>query len=211
MHSSKKLGGRDPEYRDLAETDLLDRCVTETLRMWPAVANGTFRQLQYEDTVTGSDGEPVSLPKGTFVNIMNWSRHRNPDLWGPDADEFNPYRDFTPQELAKVGCSMAGANIQSERFSPFAHAPRGCLGRNFAQMEMRLILLYLFHRFEFKLAPPYDTLTTAKLGATPDVHEFRGINRATMGPMDLEQSSQKRWGTRHVYAMKMFAREDVCA
>lgn len=200
------LGGRDPTYRDLAQLDLLDRCVTETLRMWPAVANGTFRQLQFADTVTGPDGAPVSLPRGTFVNIVNWSRHRNPDLWGSDVDEFNPYRDFQAEELAKVGCAMAGANVQSERFSPFAHAPRGCLGRNFAQMEMRLILLYLLQRFDFSLAPPYDQLMTSKLGATPDVHEFRGINRATMGPMDLEHSTQKSWGTRHVYALKMHAK-----
>jgi len=38
------------------------------------------------------------------------------------------------QELARVGCPMAAATPQSKRFSPFAHNPRSCLGKNFAQM-----------------------------------------------------------------------------
>jgi cytochrome P450 len=201
------LGGRDVGYRDLASPylDLLDRCVTETLRLWPAVANGTFRQLQYDDTIRGPGGHPVKLPKGTAVNIANWSRHRNQDLWGADADRFNPHRHFHDRELARVGCPMAAANPQSERFSPFAHAPRNCLGRNFAQMEMRLIMINLLSRFDFTLAPPYDRLIGVTTGPAPGVSEFRGINRGTMGPMDLEKATDHTWGTRHQYAMKMHA------
>merc|ERR1719310_1306659 len=92
----EELGGRDPTYRDLAseKLDFLDRCITETLRMWPAVPNGTFRQLQYADTVKGKNGESVMLPKGTPVMITNWQRHRNDALWGADVHRFNPYRDF---------------------------------------------------------------------------------------------------------------------
>merc|ERR1711941_192401 len=114
--------------------------------MWPAVASGTFRRLQFDDWVKGPAGKDVKLPRGTAVQIVNWSRHRNPDIWGPDADVFNPRRDFKHQELARVGCPMAAATPQSERFSPFAHAPRSCLGRNFAQLEMRLILVNLLRR-----------------------------------------------------------------
>merc|ERR1712232_268739 len=99
-----------------------DRCITEILRLWPAVANGTFRQLQFDDTVTGPDGQPGMLPRGTSVQIVNWSRHRNPDLWGADADHFNPHRDFRPEEVARVGSASAAVSPESERFSPFAHA-----------------------------------------------------------------------------------------
>jgi len=199
------MGGRDPTYLDLGSgrLDFMDRCITETLRLWPAVAAGTYRQLQFDEEVRSNGGAMVTLPRGTPVQIVNWSRHRNPELWGPDADEFNPDRDFGAEELAHVGCPMAARNPQSERFSPFAHAPRNCLGRNFAQMEMRLIMLNLLRSFEFTLAPPYDGLMDAKCGPTPKAGEFHGVNRATMGPMDLESSSQHVWGTRHLYALKM--------
>merc|ERR1711924_320363 len=92
---------------------------------------------------------------------------------------------------------------QSARFSPFAHNPRSCLGKNFAQLEMRLIMSYLLKHFRFTLAAPYDQLVGKVSSAAPDNDEFRGINRGTMGPMDLERSSKHSWGTRHVYAMKM--------
>eukprot|EP00931_Biecheleriopsis_adriatica_P102516 TRINITY_DN77476_c0_g1_i1.p1 TRINITY_DN77476_c0_g1~~TRINITY_DN77476_c0_g1_i1.p1 ORF type:complete len:614 (+),score=133.21 TRINITY_DN77476_c0_g1_i1:26-1843(+) len=196
------LRGRDPEYQDLSRLPLMDRCITETLRLWPAVANGTFRRLQFKDTVKGEEGD-VQLPKGTLVNIVNWSRHRNPELWGSAADEFDPYRDFAAEEVARVGCPMAGKSPQSERFSPFAHAPRSCLGRNFAQMEMRLIMLNLLRSFDFSLAAPYDSLQHSKTGVTARPDEFRGLNRATMGPMDLERSGTCIWGKRHLYGLKM--------
>jgi len=200
------LAGRDPVYQDLSRLPFMDLCVTETLRLWPAVANGTFRQLQFADYVKGPGGEDVMLPKGTPVQVVNWSRHRNPDLWGADANEFNPHRQFAREEIGRVGCTMAGANPQSERFSPFAHNPRSCLGKNFAQMEMRLILSYLLHRFDFTLAAPYDRLALETTSAaSPSRYDFRGINRGTMGPMDLEKTSERSWRTRHVYAMKMHA------
>merc|ERR1712232_1362537 len=89
-------------------------------------------------------------------------------------------RDFTDEELAHVGGRMGASNPSSLRFSPFAHNPRSCLGRNFAQMEMRLIMLYLFRDFSFTLAPAYQRLMNRVLGANPGANEFRGINRATM-------------------------------
>merc|ERR1719163_206489 len=73
------LKGRDPTYQDLSQLRLLSRCITETLRLWPAVPNGTYRQLHFPDTVTGPDGEEVTLPKGAKCQMTNWSRHRNPE------------------------------------------------------------------------------------------------------------------------------------
>ena len=34
------------------------------------------------------------MPKGTFVQVQSWTRHRNPQLWGDDVNEWNPDRDF---------------------------------------------------------------------------------------------------------------------
>eukprot|EP00913_Durusdinium_trenchii_P029038 g27227.t1 len=220
---------RHPEIQqqDLSGFDLLDRCITETLRLWPAVANGTFRQLQFGEDLKGVGGQ-VQLPKGTFVTVTNWCRHRNPELWGADADTFNPWRDFSQQEntllrlpefplqkepqaasplqeLVRVGCPMAARTPQSARFSPFAHNPRSCLGKNFAQMEMRLILSYILGQFSFSLAPPYDSLKDVELKvAETDSLKFRGINKGgTMGPMDLERGGSVCSGERFQIALKL--------
>ena len=60
----------------------LTKCITETLRLWPVVPNGTFRQLSHDDYVKGRNGERVLLPKGTFVQITTIGRQRDPQLWG---------------------------------------------------------------------------------------------------------------------------------
>ena len=127
---SQALGGTasDPgmAYSDLRELPFLTRCVTETMRLWGVVPQGTSRTLLSDDVVHVGD-ERVALPKGTHVQILNWTRHRNPELWGADVLEFNPDRDFAVQELwGQVG--FAAYNPHTERFSPFTHPPRDCIG-----------------------------------------------------------------------------------
>ena len=113
------------------------------------------------------------------VQAPNWMRHRSKELWGPDVDEWDPDRDFTDIELGLTtqGLPMAGYNPSTPRFSPFTYAPRDCMGKNFAQMEMRVILCHLFHHFEFGLDGP---------SANYDPATFYGVNRGTMGPERLD-------------------------
>jgi len=193
----KKEGDRPLQYRDCRKLPFLTKCIMETLRLWPAVANGTFRELQFDDVVVGPGGKDVKLKKGTYVQISNWSRHRNPELWGQDASVFNPDREFTSDELWNGDAFMC-YNPSTERFSPFTFPPRDCLGKNFAQMEMRTILSHLFRNFTFKLAPPTDAY---------DPSSYLGINRGTMGPQDLggfdkrsDGSNRNRLGM-HCYAI----------
>lgn len=173
------LEGRKPEYRDLKKLPFMTKCIMETLRLWPVVPNGTFRELQFDDTVVGPGGEPVALKKGTYVQIPNWCRHRNPELWGPTASTFDPDREWQGDEIWQGEPFMA-YNPSSKRFSPFTYGPRGCMGMNFAQMEMRLILAHLLANFRFELAAPTKHY---------DPKSFLGINRGTMGPQDLRQTA----------------------
>ena len=108
--------------------------------------------------------------------IPVWNLHMNPALWGPDTHIFNPERDWLPEErydrIDKAG------NPQSHRYAPFAFTPRDCIGKNFAQMEARIILAYFFHRFEVELAEPTLSRAEKARGRTT----FFGDNRGTMGP-----------------------------
>lgn len=195
------LGGRDMVYEDCEKLPFLTRCVTETLRLWPAVGNGSFRQLQFDDTVTGADGKPVLLEKGTFVQISTWLRHRSPGLWGDDVDTFNPDRDFKGGEIWGDDDHYRGFNPQSERFSPFTFSPRDCLGKNFAQMEMRTIMASVFRKFKFTLSAPYAQWDFEKDGP---LENFQG----TMGPRDATpygiKRSKERFKSRQRPLMAMY-------
>lgn len=167
-----QLQGRALEYNDLFSLKFMTRCVMETLRLWPAVPNGTFRELEFDDWVHGENGDRIHVPKGTNVQITNWMRHRDPSLWGPDANVFNPDRDFQDKEIWN-NRGIAAFNPSTARFSPFTYGPRDCIGKNFAQSEMRAILFYVFRNFSFELANP----STAE--------RVRGVNFSTMGPLDV--------------------------
>lgn len=153
------------KLREFEKLPFLDKCIAETLRLYPAVANGSFRQLGYDDFITSSKtGKKVKIPKGTYIQIPNYFRHRNPDLWGKDAHQFNPDREFKSHEIWTYDHYI---NPESNRYSPFLYNPRSCLGKHFAQIEMRLMLLY------------YLRTMTFTLGKKNYVDEF---NKGTMGP-----------------------------
>jgi len=170
-----KLGGRDMTYADLPQMTFLTRVITETLRFWPSVPNGTFRETEFDDVITGRDGKRVTIPKGTNLMIGEWAMHMNPAFWGDDVEEFNPDREFLPEELA--GGTNA-KNPQSYRYCPFTFQPRSCIGRNFAMMEARVLLAHFFHLYEVSLAEP--SLSAAKRARDPQ--HFLGRNVGTMGP-----------------------------
>ena len=162
-------------YHSFFQLPFMTKCITETLRMWPALANGTYREIEKDEIITGHDGQSVTLEKGTYCQIMNWTRHRNPDLW-EDPDIFNPDRKFNDSEIWH-NQGFGGYNVSSDRFSPFTYGPRNCLGKNFAQMEMRLILLNLLKHHDFTLDERQEkTVNDAK---------YMGVNTFTLGPGDV--------------------------
>lgn len=65
-------GDAELEYTDFLKLPFMTKCIMETLRRWPAVANGTFRELLFDDFVQGGgeDGnKSVRVPAGTFVQV----------------------------------------------------------------------------------------------------------------------------------------------
>ena len=130
--------------------------------------NTTTRWRIEQRTCTYSEGYLCSNCK-----LDETSRSK---LWGPDANEFNPDRVWQDEEIWGSHFPLGGFNPASDRYSPFTFAPRDCMGKNFAQMQMRVILCSLFRRFSFDLAPPTSTF---------DRKTFLGVNRATLGPQDI--------------------------
>ena len=159
--------------KDFKRLPFMTRCITETLRLWTAVPNGTFRELIEDEQIKGKYNM-VNVPKGTYVQIFNYSRHLNPELWGEDVNDFNPEREFKGNEIWNDEVH-AFYNPSTKRFSPFTYGPRDCIGKNFSQMEMRLILLHLIKDYHFILTESQNKTVLQDLG----------INKATLAPMDI--------------------------
>ena len=150
MFDKAQSEGRDIAYTDLSTLHVMKRCINETLRLWPSVPNGTFREIEFEDYILGKDNHMIKLEPGMQVVIPVWLLHRNKHLWGDDVDEFNPDREWLPEE-DWYGQGLLGRNPESHRFCPFTFSPRDCMGKNFAQMEARVILSCLLRKYDFSL------------------------------------------------------------
>ena len=168
----------DIVYDDFKTLPFITCCIMETLRLWTPIPNGTTRELQKDDYITGKNNEKVMLKKGTYIQIPNWTRHRNPLLWGNDCDKFNPFRGFKDEEIWNYTV-FANYNPATKRFSPFTYGPRDCIGKNFSQIEMRIILLNLFKNFKFSLPECQLKRYT---------EEDLSFNGATMGPRNIKNT-----------------------
>jgi cytochrome P450 len=92
----------------------LQHCNNEALRLYPVVPlNGRFAN---KDTVLprggGMDGKsPIFIPKNTAVDYSVHVMHHRKDIWGPDAEDFNPERwngRRVGWEFLPVGATVSG-------------------------------------------------------------------------------------------------------
>ncbi|KGO45880.1 Cytochrome P450 [Penicillium expansum] len=120
----------------------LDACIKEAFRMHPAAG------LPLERVVPAS-GVQISghfIRGGTIVGCSPWVIHRREDIFGPDADIYNPDRWLTaPPDKLKT---MDGMMLQ------FGAGSRTCIGKNISLMEIYKIIPSFLRRFEVQLAHP---------------------------------------------------------
>jgi cytochrome P450 len=89
-------------FSNLKGCNYLQYCMNETLRLYPLVPqNGRYAN---KDTTLprggGRDGNsPIFIPKGTSCTYSVHVMHHRKDIWGSDAEDFNPER----WEKRKVG------------------------------------------------------------------------------------------------------------
>ena len=88
----------------------------------------------------------LSIPAGTQLVLPVLAIHHDQDLWGSDANEFNP---------ARVSDGIAKAAKHPLAFMPFGFGPRICVGQNFALLEAKVVLAMILQRFSFVTSPSY--------------------------------------------------------
>ena len=131
----------------------------ETLRLYGAVS--MIRRVAAAD----ADLCGVRVPRGTVLAIPIAMLHRDEEVWGADAGEFNPLR-------FRDGVRRAAADPSA--LLSFSIGPRSCIGQDFAMLEAKATLALILRRFAFEVAPEYvhapvDFLTLQPLQGLPIV------------------------------------------
>ena len=88
----------------------------------------------------------VKVPKGTHLAIPFAMLHRDEEVWGADAGEFDPLR-------FRDGVGRAAAHPNA--LLSFSLGPRSCIGQDFAMLEAKATLALILRRFAFEVAPEY--------------------------------------------------------
>lgn len=111
----------------------LDKVCRESLRYIPPIPM-TVRQSLADDTLAG-----YRIPAGSIIYVLANAINRLPMYWGETADQFDPDRwDNLPETWT------------NNAFMTFLQGPRGCIGRKFAETEMKVILCALLSLYEFE-------------------------------------------------------------
>ncbi|EJD46995.1 cytochrome P450 [Auricularia subglabra TFB-10046 SS5] len=149
----------EPDFEQLQRgLPLLDAVVDEVLRLHPPVLD-PHRVAAQDDTVPLSTGERVFVPKGTIINVPVNVVQTDPRVWGPDADEFKPARWLDPARTK-----------EQRQLMVFGSGPRMCIGRHFAELEVKATLATFIRQFAFAPVPTKDIEPFVSFVVRPRVH-----------------------------------------
>ncbi|KAL9253930.1 Cytokinin hydroxylase-like protein [Drosera capensis] len=129
--------GSPPCVNHLPRLSSLNLVINESLRLYPPAT--VLPRMAFEDIKLGD----LLIPKGLSIWIPVLAIHHSKELWGDDANEFNPQR-------------FASKAFMPGRFIPFGAGPRNCIGQAFAMLEAKIILATLVSRFRFSISDNYQ-------------------------------------------------------
>jgi cytochrome P450/NADPH-cytochrome P450 reductase len=134
------MGHETARFEHLAQLTYIDQIFKESLRLWPTAP--AFALYPYAEETTLGGKYPVRNDQTLFV--LAPMLHRDPKVWGADAEEFNP--DHFAFENA--------ARLPPNAWKPFGNGQRACIGRPFALQEATLLLAMILQRFDLSWVDP---------------------------------------------------------
>ena len=128
----------------------LKASLKESLRLFGSVM-GLGRKTQVDMVLSEH-----FIPKGTYVTYSFYNNHMD-DKQFPNPEQFLPERWLRDCPIHQKPHPFA--------YMPFAHGPRMCIGRRFAELELLILAIKMLQRFrlEYHDEPiDYETGFTAR-------------------------------------------------
>ncbi|KAJ7833679.1 cytochrome P450 [Mycena leptocephala] len=137
-----------PTFQDLRNFKYMRAVLNETMRMWAPVPFNVRKSKEAALWAPVVPGEKAFfVPARTKVSFSVFLMHRRKDLWGPDADRYDPDR-FLDERYHKYLARNPYI------FLPFNGGPRMCLGSEMAYNQATIFLVKLLQAVsDITLAP----------------------------------------------------------
>lgn len=133
------LGDRPLSHADVPNFEFTAQVICEGLRLYPPF--WMIDRMAVADDQVGD----IVIPSGSMVIVYVYGAHHAPRYW-QDPETFDTDR-FT-KENDKLRTPFT--------YLPFGGGPRGCIGGNYAMLQMLMILSVLLRKYDFQLAPDQE-------------------------------------------------------
>lgn len=157
-HAKKQNGGQYFTANDFESMPFLNAVIKETLRLHPII-NNLIRESEVDDViplaypVVSSSGEmlgaiPVVKGQRIMSSIIGYNYLK--EVWGDDADDWNPERHLDAKRQTTLGVF---GNLMT-----FGAGVRSCIGWRFAVHEIQTVTAELLQSFQFSIPKDMDIL-----------------------------------------------------
>jgi cytochrome P450 len=130
------LGGRPLSYSDVPKFEFTTQVIQEALRLYPPF--WMVDRMALADDRAGD----LAIPRGSTVVVFIYGAHHSPQYW-EHAETFDQER------FAKVKEKLH----RPFAYLPFGAGPRGCIGGNYAMLQILMIVSVLLRKYDFRLVP----------------------------------------------------------
>src|SRR5579863_2722846 len=130
------LGEAPLSFRDVPRFEFGTQVILEALRLYPPF--WMVDRMALSDDCVGN----VAVPRGSTVIVFIHGVHHSQRHW-PEPERFDPTRFSKANEKLHTPFTHL----------PFGAGPRGCIGGNYAILQILMILGELLKRYDFQLAP----------------------------------------------------------
>jgi cytochrome P450/NADPH-cytochrome P450 reductase len=142
-----------PTYQQVTQLTYITQILKEALRLWPPAPAYGISPLK-DETIGGK----YKLKKNTFITVLVLALHRDPSVWGPNPDAFDPENFSREAEAARP----------VNAWKPFGNGQRACIGRGFAMHEAALAIGMILQRFKLIDVNRYQMHLKETLTIKPD-------------------------------------------
>ncbi len=130
------LGEAPLGYADVPKFEFTTQVINEGLRLYPPF--WMIDRMAMADDRVGD----LAIPSGSTVIVYVYGAHHAPRYWQ------NP-ENFDTERFTKANDKLRTPFT----FLPFGGGPRGCIGGNYAMLQILMILSDLLRKYDFQLAP----------------------------------------------------------
>jgi cytochrome P450 len=130
------LGDAPLGHADVPKFVFTTQVIQEALRLYPP-----FWMVDREAIADDRVGDVV-IPAGSMVIVHVYGAHHAEKYW-PDPETFDTDRFIKGNEKLRAPFV----------YLPFGAGPRGCIGSNYAMLQILMILSDLLRRYDFQIVP----------------------------------------------------------